>query len=47
MDGVRVEENKAEFENREGTNSVQELFAYDDYIVTLTVHGVCITCGEG
>lgn len=29
------------FINREGNNAVQELFVFDDYIVSLTVHGVC------
>ena len=31
----------AHFLNLERNNAVQELFAYEDYIVVLTVQGVC------
>ena len=29
------------FSNKDGSNAVQELFSFDDYIITLTTHGVC------
>eukprot|EP00347_Sterkiella_histriomuscorum_P015915 403355201 len=42
LEGINKEDNiDSYFTNKDGNNAVQELFVFQDFIVILTVHGVC------